>query len=81
MMVRVHYFAAAQDLVSRRSEDMELAEGASVSVLADQILRAHPSLQPLRGSIRYSVNLVVVPNGTALKSGDEVGVLPPVAGG
>jgi molybdopterin synthase catalytic subunit len=81
MIVRVLYFAVAQDLASRKSEEMEVAEGASVGKLAEQVLRAHPSLEALRGSIRYSVNLTVAPESSALKDGDEVGVLPPVAGG
>jgi len=81
MIVRVLYFAAAQDLTSRKSEQMELARESTLGSLAAEILRAHPALKLLRGSIRFSVNLEVVDEDTALREGDEVGVLPPVAGG
>jgi molybdopterin converting factor small subunit len=81
MIVKVLYFAAAQDLASRKSELMEMARGSSVGGLVAEIMRAHPALRPLRRSIRLSVNLEVAEEDTALREGDEVGVLPPVAGG
>ncbi len=81
MIVKVLYFAAAQDLVSRKSEEIEMARGASVHHLAAEILRIHPPLNTLMGSIRFSVNLEVSAEDAKLRDGDEVGVLPPVAGG
>ena len=81
MKVNVLYFAAAKELASRKIEQVEVAEGASVGLLAAEILRAHPQLESLRSSIRFSVNLVIAESETKLRNGDEVGVLPPVAGG
>ena len=81
MNVRVLYFAVARELASRPTESIELSEGASVNDLAKEVQRLHPSLRTLRNSAKYSVNLAVVDAGTILKDGDEVGVLPSVAGG
>jgi len=81
MIVKVLYFAAAEELASRKSEQMEVAEGDSVGQLAMRILRAHPALVPISGSVRFTVNLTVASEDTKLGDGDEVGVLPPVAGG
>ncbi len=49
--------------------------------LAGEIMRRHPQLEKLKGSVRYSVNFEVVDEDGGLRDGDEVGVLPPVAGG
>ena len=49
--------------------------------LVREVLRLHPRLKTLLGSAKLSVNLDVVPQGTRLQDGDEVGFLPPVAGG
>jgi molybdopterin converting factor subunit 1 len=81
LIVKVLYFAAARDATSRKGEELEVEEGATVSRLAAEILRAHPSMKPLRSAVRFSVNLEVAGEDTKLKEGDEVGVLPPVAGG
>ena len=81
MIVKVLYFATAQELASMKSEEMEVPEGDSVGQLATRILSAHPALKPISGSVRFSVNLVVASEDTRLREGDEIGVLPPVAGG
>jgi molybdopterin synthase catalytic subunit len=79
--VKVLYFAGARDLASKSSETLSVPDGSSISVLEGEILRLHPALRTLRKSIRFSLNLDVVTDGAAINEGDEVGVLPPVAGG
>ncbi len=81
MIVRVLYFASARDLASTGAENLSLPEGSSIRALEGEILKLHPSLRALRKSIRYSINFKVVADGTPIQEGDEVGVLPPVAGG
>ncbi len=49
--------------------------------LAKAIVALHPSLKRIERSVRFSVNLEVAKEDDALSDGDEVGVLPPVAGG
>ena len=75
------YFAAARDVVERESEFLELREGASAGDLKEEILRLHPRMRKLAGSIRLAVNLEIVESGATLREADEVGVIPPVAGG
>ncbi len=81
MKVRVLYFATARDLADRKSEDVTIREGASVKDLSAALIQLHPGLGNLAGSARYSVNLELAEDGVRLHDGDEVGVLPPVAGG
>ncbi len=81
MRVRVLYFATARELASVRNEDVSVPEGSAVGVLVRQLLALHPGLKSLGNSVRYSLNHEVVGNDAMLNDGDEVGVLPPVAGG
>ena len=81
MMVRVLYFAGARDLASVDKESLPLGEGASLEDLAREIFLKHPALKRMERSVRFSVNLEVADGRSELRDGDEVGVLPPVAGG
>ena len=81
MNVKVLYFALARDMASTRREEVSVPEGSSVSDLLRSLVSRHPALGKLNGSIKCSVNLSVVAPDTPLTDGDEVGVLPPVAGG
>jgi molybdopterin synthase catalytic subunit len=81
MNVRVLYFAVARELASKSVETLSISEGSSVADLAKEVQRVHPPLKTLKNSAKFSVNLTVVDEGTVLKDGDEVAVLPPVAGG
>jgi len=77
----VLYFASAQGLANVRSEEMSLEEGSSVKDMASKMLLLHPTLKGIEETIRYSVNFVIEGKDTPLHDGDEVAVLPPVAGG
>ncbi len=81
MKVKVLYFAGAREMASVESESISVDDGSSVGTVAEEITRLHPELKKLKGSVRYSVNLEVADEGDKLSDGDEVGVLPPVAGG
>ena len=75
------YFAGARDLVSRKEEPVDLKEGGSVGDHSAEQFRLHPGLRKLDRSLRFSVNLELVPMDLTLRDSDVVGVLPPVAGG
>ena len=81
MIVKVLYFAGARDLASVPGEQVSLGEGASIGDLAGALLLKHPALKRMERSLRFAVNLEVADQGEGLSDGDEVGVLPPVAGG
>lgn len=81
MIVKVLYFASAQGLANLRSEDMRLRDGSSVKEMAAEMLRLHPALRTIEPTIRYSVNFELTEINSQLHDGDEVAVLPPVAGG
>jgi molybdopterin converting factor subunit 1 len=79
--VKVLYFANAKDAVGKVEETLTLRPGASVSILLRQLIAAHPQLAPMGRSLRFAINQEVVDSRAVLGDGDEVAVLPPVAGG
>jgi len=79
--VNVLYFAHARDAAGKRSELIELPRHATVEDILTRVVRSHPAMLPLKSSIRLSVNRELVGAKAEVKDGDEVGVLPPVAGG
>ena len=81
MNVKVLYFASARDLASTSTETLTVPEGSSLARLASMIFRLHPALGKQMSSLKFSVNFDVVATDSRLEDGDEVGVLPPVAGG
>jgi molybdopterin converting factor subunit 1 len=79
--VKVVYFASARDVVGMKAERVDRESGATVAGILDRLVDLHPELKLMRGSLRISVNQEVAEPGAPVKDGDEVGVLPPVAGG
>lgn len=81
MIVKVLYFASAQGLADVKSEEIRLRDGSSVKEMAVEMIRLHPALKTIAPTIRYSVNFEIAEDSAQLHEGDEVAVLPPVAGG
>ncbi len=79
--VKVLYFAGARDAAGRQIELLDIDGQTTVEGILGQLVLLHPALRALTRSLRLSVNQEVAEAGTRVKDGDEVGVLPPVAGG
>jgi molybdopterin converting factor subunit 1 len=80
--VRVLYFAAARELCGTAAEAIAIdGEGTTVGVLLQAIAGRHPGLRPLIHRMRVAVNGELVQGDQPIAAGDEVAVLPPVAGG
>ncbi len=79
MQVRVLAFGILKDWLGATPAVVELAEGATVGALLDE-LRAQKPNAALRG-IAVSVNAEYAVSTQVLRAGDEVGLLPPVSGG
>lgn len=81
MQVTVLYFAAARERTGRDREALELPAGATVAQLQAAIGERHSALAAVLGRMRIAVNQEFAEPGQALGEGDEVAVIPPVAGG
>lgn len=80
--VRVLYFAAARELAGTASEAVPLPEPAlDTRALIDLLAARHPRLAPYLKRMRIAVNGEFVGEHHVIRGGDEVNVLPPVAGG
>jgi len=80
--VTVLTFAGARDVVGTASLEVELpAPRCTVSQLMDAICALYPALAPHRPQIKLAVNGEYAEPGAEVKAGDEVALIPPVAGG
>ena len=81
MRVEVLYFAILRERVGRERESLELPDGADVRTARAAIAARHPGIESLLPRVQTAVNRVMAKDDTALADGDEVALLPPVAGG
>ena len=79
--VKVIYFAGARDIVEKQAEFIEAGANPTATAVLQLLVSLHPGLKPMARSLRLSVNQEIAEPGHRIKDGDEVGVLPPVAGG
>ena len=76
------YFAVFRERLGRDDETLELAgrrDGRATR--SPRSPRAHAAIAQLRGKFRVAVNQDFVDDDHALADGDELALIPPVAGG
>lgn len=81
MKITLRYFALWREQLGRDEEDREVAPGATVGTLINEIIADHPRLIAMRPSTMFMVNQEYAPLGQTLADNDEVAVIPPVSGG
>lgn len=81
MKVTVRFFGGPREALSRRELEWDLPSGSTVQDLIDALLKEYPVLQSYSTVIKTAVNRKYATPETRLRGGDEVAVLPPVAGG
>jgi molybdopterin synthase catalytic subunit len=79
--VRVRLFGGLADRAGRGEETVTLAEDGTAGDVLEAVTRRHPSFAEVVASLQVAVNLEVVPAEHRVRPGDEVALLPPVAGG
>jgi molybdopterin synthase catalytic subunit len=81
MRVRVLYFAVFRERIRTDGETIELADGARLPALVSALEARHDAVRALRGRYRVAVNQAMAAGDEPLADGDEVALIPPVAGG
>ena len=81
MKVSVRLFAGLHELVGRREIELELADGATVADLRDELASRHPAVVPVMSTLVCAVNEEYAPNDHRLSPNDKVALIPPVSGG
>ncbi|CAN5717319.1 molybdenum cofactor biosynthesis protein MoaE [soil metagenome] len=81
MHVRVRFFALQRIQTGLRELELELPESATVEAAWAALVAAFPQLAPASSSVRFARNGSYVDASEDLAEGDELAVIPPVAGG
>ena len=81
MKIKVLYLGGSRLQTGSYEELLELPEHATIAQVRALISQLHPKLEPLLGSVRFSLNFEFASLEDTLHEGDEVGLLPPVQGG
>ncbi|HET9626185.1 MAG TPA: molybdopterin converting factor subunit 1 [Kofleriaceae bacterium] len=81
MRIRVLYFAVFREKLGRDEEPLEVADGATVNDAIAVLAARHAPIAKLRGRFRVAVNQDFTTDDHALADGDELALIPPVAGG
>jgi molybdopterin synthase catalytic subunit len=81
MRLRLLYFAVVREKLGRDEESLELPAGAHVRDAVAALAERHASIAAMRTKFRVAVNEEFVDDEHALADGDELALIPPVAGG
>ncbi len=79
--VKLLAFAGARDVLGAAELVLPLASPCTAAELLAQVCQRWPALAPWRGAIRVAVNGTYAAAGDPVRAGDEVALIPPVAGG
>jgi molybdopterin converting factor subunit 1 len=80
MTVTVLLFASYADALGTASLDVELPRDSTVRDLVD-VVRARPGAERLPAAPLVAVNLQYATASDVVREGDEIALIPPVAGG
>jgi molybdopterin synthase catalytic subunit len=81
MKIRVLYFAVFREKLRSDGETIELHDGASLPALVAALEARHDAIRALRGRYRIAINQEMAEGEEPLSDGDEIALIPPVAGG
>jgi molybdopterin synthase catalytic subunit len=82
MRVSIRLFAVCRERVQRDAIEVEFqGDSADLPALKRAIGEAYPALRPLLPIVRVAVNQAFATDADQIREGDEVALIPPVAGG
>jgi molybdopterin synthase catalytic subunit/molybdopterin synthase sulfur carrier subunit len=79
--IRLLAFAGARDVVGAAEVAFELDAPCTAAELLDRLCARFPGLAPHRRALRLAVNGTYAAWTDEVRAGDEVAIIPPVAGG
>jgi MoaE-MoaD fusion protein len=81
MRIRVLYFAVFREKLGRDNDIVALADGSRVRDAIAALSSRYAAVDKLRGKFRVAVNQDFADDERELADGDELALIPPVAGG
>jgi sulfur-carrier protein len=79
LSVKVLFFAGARDAVG--SGELSDQPAPSARAFLDRLCAQYPQLAPYASSLRVAINGTYAAWDDPVRDGDEVAIIPPVAGG
>jgi molybdopterin converting factor subunit 1 len=79
--IRMLAFAGARDVIGKGELELELSSASTADEVLSLVCERHPGLVPYRASLRIAINGTYASGGDSVRPGDEVALIPPVAGG
>jgi molybdopterin converting factor subunit 1 len=80
-VVQVLLFAAVREVVGARARAVPVDETSTAGSVLAALCAMHPALAAYVPSLRVAVNGDYVTLDAPVRAGDEVAIIPPVAGG
>jgi molybdopterin converting factor subunit 1 len=81
MHLTIRLFALHREIAGRDAYVIELPHGSTVADAFARVCSEFPEIAKKGGSVAFAVNRAHVGSDAALADGDELAILPPVAGG
>ena len=81
MKIKLLFFAGLRERVEKDEIELSLPDGTAVGSLIEFLPEEYSSINELIGCCRWAVNATFVNKDMILHEGDEVALIPPVAGG
>src|SRR5262249_23464702 len=79
--ISVRYFAVVRERLGREEETLELPDGADVAAAMRRLSELRPAVRELARHLQIAVNQEIAGGEQMLHDGDELALIPPVAGG
>ncbi len=79
--MRVLALGAAREVLGTAEFELPLAAECPVADFVDRLCDSHPELRPFRVALSIAINGRYAKDADQVGPGDEVALLPPVAGG
>ncbi len=81
MRIQVLYFAFFRERLGTDEQELELPTGTTVGEALAILSNEHQAIAAMQGRFRAAVNQEMITNELVLHDGDELALIPPVAGG
>jgi molybdopterin converting factor subunit 1 len=81
MRITVRLFASQRETLGRSSLEVDVPDGTTAAGALARLTQSYRGLSAPDGSIAFAVNREHAAPDTTLHDGDELALLPPVAGG
>jgi molybdopterin synthase catalytic subunit len=81
MRVTIRLFAQQRQLTGWKQRELEIHHGSTIGAAWAALVREFPALAPGTDSVRFARNAVYADPDETLSEGDELAIIPPVAGG